>query len=146
MVEGTVRSIEIDAQPEACFEVAADIALYPEWATGVRQTEILENDSDGRVFRAAFVVDGMVKEIAYTLQYSYEYPSKMRWFAEPGGDVSELEGSYEFRDLGDGRTEVVYALRAEPTFTIPGFIKRQAEQQIVNTALRGLRRRVEEKR
>jgi hypothetical protein len=36
----------------------------------------------------------------------------------------------------------VYALTVDTKFTIPGFIKRQAEKQIVNTALRGLRRRV----
>jgi hypothetical protein len=44
--------------------------------------------------------------------------------------------------LDEGRTEIVYALRAEPAFTIPGFLRRQVEKQIVGTALRGLRERV----
>lgn len=144
MVESTVRSIEVDADPSACFAVAADIARYPEWATGVRRTEVLAHDSNGRVSRASFVIDGMVKEISYTLEYAYSDPYTMRWSAEPGGDVSELVGSYEFRDIGDGRTEVVYALRAEPNFIIPGFLKRQAEKQVITTALRGLRSRVEQ--
>jgi hypothetical protein len=39
---------------------------------------------------------------------------------------------------------VVYALTVETVFTIPGFIRRQAERQIVTTALRGLRKRVAE--
>jgi hypothetical protein len=41
----------------------------------------------------------------------------------------------------DGATEVVYALSVEPNFTVPGFLRRQAEKQIVTTALRGLRKR-----
>ncbi|MDH4116396.1 MAG: SRPBCC family protein [Acidimicrobiia bacterium] len=143
MADTTVQSIDIDAPAAACFAVAADIASYPEWATGVRTTEVLESDADGRVLRAHFVIDGMVKEIAYTLVYTYDEPSSISWSAEPGDDLKSLEGSYRFSPLEDGRTEVVYALRAEPGFTIPGFLRRQVEKQIVGTALRGLRERVE---
>jgi hypothetical protein len=32
----------------------------------------------------------------------------------------------------------------EPNFKVPGFLRRQAEKQIVTTALRGLRKRVTE--
>lgn len=142
MAEGTVQSIEIDAEPAACFAVASDVAAYPEWATGVRSTEVLETDVDGKPLRAAFVIDGMVKEISYTLTYTYDEPSSISWTADPGPDLKALEGSYTFNELGEGRTEIVYALRADPAFTIPGFLRRQVEKQIVGTALRGLRERV----
>lgn len=142
MAEGTVQSIEVDAEPSACFAVAADVAAYPEWATGVRSTEVLETDEAGRPHRAAFVIDGMVKEISYVLTYTYDEPNSMSWTADPGDDLKALEGSYTFKDLDDGRTEIVYALRADPAFTIPGFLRRQVEKQIVGTALRGLRERV----
>ena len=55
-----------------------------------------------------------------------------------------MDGRYEFYDLEDGGTEVVYALRVEPNFKVPGMLRRQAERQIVATALRGLRDRAEE--
>jgi ribosome-associated toxin RatA of RatAB toxin-antitoxin module len=142
VAEGTVQSIEVDAEPAACFAVAADVAAYPDWATGVRSTEVLATDSEGRPARASFVIDGMVKEIAYTLTYTYDEPHSMSWTAEPGPDLKALDGSYTFNDLGDGRTQIVYALRADPAFTIPGFLRRQVEKQIVGTALRGLRERV----
>lgn len=142
MAEGTVQSIEIDAEPAACFAVASDVAAYPEWATGVRSTDVLETDSEGRPHRAAFVIDGMVKEISYTLTYSYDEPHSISWTADPGPDLKALEGSYTFKEIAEGRTEIVYALRAEPAFTIPGFLRRQVEKQIVGTALRGLRERV----
>ena len=143
MADSTVQSIEIDAPPAACFAVAADIAAYPEWATGVRTTEVLATDDQGRVQRASFVVDGMVKEISYELEYTYDEPHSISWKAIPGDDINHLEGSYRFSEI-EGGTEVVYALRAEPAFNIPGFLRRQVEKQIVSTALRGLRKRVED--
>ncbi len=144
MAEGTVQSIEVDADPEALFEVAADIESYPEWASGVRQVEILQRDEDGRARRASFVLEGFVKEIAYELVYEYDFPRRMTWTADPSPDIDMLEGSYTFTPKEDGGTEVVYAFRVAPTFKIPGFIRRQAEKQIVTTALRGLRKRVTE--
>lgn len=143
MADSTIQSIDVKASPEACFDVASGIAAYPEWATGVRSTEVLETNEDGRVFRAAFVIDGMVKEIGYSLTYDYQYPDLMTWTADPGDDIEELEGSYRFDAIEDGMTRVTYALRAKPAFSIPGFLRRQVEKQIVTTALRGLRTRVE---
>ena len=146
MAQSTVQSIEIDADPAACFAVAVDITSYPEWATGVRVAEVVEEDDSGRPARASFVIDGMVKEIAYELEYAYDEPDSMTWHAIPGTDIKGMDGSYTFKSIGENRTEVVYALRAEPAFTIPGFLRRQVEKQIVSTALRGLRERVEEVR
>ena len=143
MVEGTVESIEVSATPAQVFAVASDLDSYHEWATGVKEVEVLEKDKEGRPTRARFVVDGMIKEITYILKYTYDEPNSMSWVAEPGPDLNELEGSYVFNDGGEGRTEVVYGLRVEPAFTIPGFLRRQAEKQLVGTALRGLRKRVE---
>jgi hypothetical protein len=54
-----------------------------------------------------------------------------------------MEGSYEFTLKDDGMTEIVYALRVDPAFTVPGFLRRQAERQIVQAAIRNLRRRAE---
>ncbi len=144
MAEGTVESIEIKASPADVFAVASDLDSYSEWATGVKEIEVLEKDKKGRAARARFVVDGMIKEITYVLQYQYDEPNSMTWVAEEGPDLKQLEGSYVFNETAEGRTEVVYGLRVEPSFTIPGFLRRQAEKQLVGTALRGLRKRVEQ--
>ena len=145
MAESTVHSIEIDAPAAACFEVAADVESYPEWASGVKRVDVLERDSEGRPHRAAFVLEGFVKEISYELVYDYDPPHRMSWKADPSPDIAMLEGSYTFTETGDGVTEVVYALSVVPSFVLPGVVRRQAEKQIVTTALRGLRRRVQER-
>ncbi len=142
-MEGTVQSIEVSAPPQLVFEVALDLEAYPEWATGVKEVEVLEEDDHGRPTKVAFVADAMVKEISYTLVYHYEIDNGFSWSAEPGADIKAMDGSYEFNELNDGGTEVLYALKVEPAFTVPGFLRRQAEKQIVSSALRGLKKRAE---
>ena len=142
-MEGTVQSIEVSADAQTVYEVALDLDAYPEWATGVKEVEIEEEDEFGRPVRVSFVADAMIKEIAYTLLYRYDLDNGFSWSAEPGRDINAMEGSYKFTDLEEGGTEVLYALKVEPAFTVPGFLRRQAEKQIVNNALRGLKKRSE---
>lgn len=142
MAEGTFSTLEIDASAEDLYDVAAHVAAYPEWASGVKEVEVLDLDSEGRVDRARFVLEGFVKEIEYVLKYTHDRPNVLSWIAEESDDLKMLEGSYQFSPSDDGATEVVYTLTVEPNFVIPGFIRRQAEKQIVTTALRGLRKRV----
>jgi ribosome-associated toxin RatA of RatAB toxin-antitoxin module len=145
MTDGTFSALEIDASPEVLYDTAADVASYPEWASGVRGVEVLETDSEGKVVRARFILDGFVKEIEYVLRYTHDRPKMLSWVAEESDDLQMLEGSYQFVPKDDGATEVVYSLRVELNFNLPGLIRRQAEKQIVSTALRGLRKRVLEK-
>lgn len=142
MAEGTFSTLEIDATAEELYDVAADVASYPEWASGVKEVEVLATDGAGRVDRARFVLEGFVKEIEYVLKYTHDRPNVLSWVAEESDDLEMLEGSYQFDPADEGATEVVYSLSVQPNFIIPGFIKRQAEKQIVTTALRGLRKRV----
>lgn len=142
-MEGTIRTTETTADAETVFSVAADLAAYPEWATGVNQVEITEEDDAGRARRARFEVEGFIKRISYELEYDYDHPIRIGWRAIPGDDIAEMEGYYEFAPSEGGGTQIIYALRVEPTFAVPGFLRRQAEKQIVASALRGLRQRAE---
>ena len=143
-MEGTIRSSETSASPETVFDVAADLAAYPEWVDGVSTVEILERDEDGLAVAARFEVAGFVKRIEYTLRYEYDRPRRIAWTAVPGEDIAAMQGYYEFRPNDRGGTEILYALQVAPAFTVPGFLRRQAEKQIVTSALRGLRRRAED--
>ncbi len=144
IVERTVRSIETSASPEQVFAVASDLANYPSWASAVKDVEVLDADEEtGLPTRAQMSVDIMVRQISYVLNYEWDAPAAFEWTAEPSADLKELEGRYEFNELEDGGTEIVYALKVEPAFSLPGFLRRQAEKQIVGTALRELKRAAE---
>ena len=142
--EGTVQRVEVSAEPQHVYEVALDIEAYPSWADGVRSVAVVEEDEYGRPMKADFVVDAMDREVAYPLVYDFDYDNGFAWSAIPNDDIKLLEGRYEFNPMDSDDTEVVYALRIEPAFTLPGFLRKQAEKQIIGTALRGLKKRAEE--
>jgi hypothetical protein len=54
-----------------------------------------------------------------------------------------LDGAYVLRDLGNGTTEVTYRLALDVTIPLIGMIKRKGEKILIETALRGLKTRVE---
>ncbi|MEN8234305.1 MAG: SRPBCC family protein [Actinomycetota bacterium] len=143
-MEGTVQKIEVAAPQQFVYEIALDVETYPEWAGGVKAVTVTDEDEHGRPAVADFTVDAMIKELSYTLDYDYGHEGGFAWVARPNIDLTLLEGSYTFNAIDDDNTEVVYALRVEPNFKVPGFLRRQAEKQIVGTALRGLKKRAEE--
>ena len=144
MAEGAVQSIEISAPPAVVFAVLADLPTYPQWISAMRSVVVTEETGDGLPVTATFEVDAMVKVISYELNYECDVPRRMSWTAVPGDDITEMEGSYDLSELEDGCTEVVYALKVDYSFPLPGFLRRQAEKQLVGNALRGLKKRVEE--
>jgi hypothetical protein len=54
-----------------------------------------------------------------------------------------MDGAYSLRALGDGSTEVTYRLVLDLSIPLIGMIKRKGEKMIIDTALKGLKKRVE---
>jgi ribosome-associated toxin RatA of RatAB toxin-antitoxin module len=124
--------------------VIADVAAYPEWAEGVRGADVVAVDAEGRPGRAAFRVGMAGIEATYTLTYTYApNDGGVSWATESAsGAVEDVRGEYRLRSDGF-ETVVTYALRVEPAIALPGYLKRHVERSIVETALEGLKRRVE---
>jgi hypothetical protein len=132
------RTIEIDATPEEVFQVATRYEDYTAWA-GVTAIKVLERGRDG-LGKIVKLDCGMFgRSISYTLSYTYEKPRHMRWFAI-AGSLKELVGSYDFHPIAHGRTRVVYKVRVEPGFYLPGIIKSSTSAFVASAALSNLKR------
>jgi ribosome-associated toxin RatA of RatAB toxin-antitoxin module len=144
VAEQTEGSVRIDAAPSAVMAVIADVVSYPEWAEGVRDVEVVEADDRGRPARAAFRVGMAGIEAAYTLVYRYAAADAgVSWTtASASGAVEDVRGEYRLRAEGE-ETVVAYSLRVEPAIPLPAYLKRHVERTIVESALEGLKRRVE---
>ena len=57
-------------------------------------------------------------------------------------ELAHLDGSYVLTPKGQG-TEVTYRLAVEVSIPMIGMLKRKAEKVIIDTALKGLKKRVE---
>ena len=123
--------------------VIADFSAYPDWATGVRSADVLEEGADSRPSRVRFALDaGLIKD-SYVLAYEWDGDSAVRWtLAEPGTMVTEMSGAYLLADDGSG-TKVSYELAVGMRVPMLGMLKRRAEKTIIETALKGLKSRAE---
>lgn len=143
MADRTESSIVIAAAPAEVMAVIADISSYPDWSDGVKSVEILTEYEDGRPGDARFVVDAGAIKDTYELEYDWNGDESVSWKLTQGQMMKALDGSYELTGNGDGTTTVVYKLAVDVSIPMIGLIKRKAEKVIVDTALRGLKERVE---
>jgi carbon monoxide dehydrogenase subunit G len=144
MAEQTEGTTEIDATPAEVMEVITDFEAYPEWAQGVKKTEVKKSDSKGRPSEVFMEVGQMGVGAKYTLTYKYRARNGgLSWTSkDASGAVKSIKGEYELEQLG-GATKVTYRTTVELAISLPGLMKRQAEKTIINTALGGLKKRVE---
>jgi ribosome-associated toxin RatA of RatAB toxin-antitoxin module len=143
MAERTQGEITIAADPRAIMDVIADFEAYPEWASSVKKSEILERDAEGRGKKVRFEVSLLGLNGWYELTYAYEPDDTgISWTFVDGAPIKNLEGEYSLSG-GDGSTDVVYRASVEPGIPMIGFMKRKMEKQVIDIALKGLKKRVE---
>jgi ribosome-associated toxin RatA of RatAB toxin-antitoxin module len=142
MAEQTTSSIIVDATPAQVMAVIADFPAYPEWAQGMKQAEVVEEGADGRAEQVHFELEAAPIKDSYTLAYDWQGDSAVQWNLVEGRMLKAMEGAYELRPSGDG-TEVTYRLAVEVSIPMIGMLRRKAEKVIIDTALKGLKKRVE---
>jgi ribosome-associated toxin RatA of RatAB toxin-antitoxin module len=143
MADATTSSIDIAAAPEQVMAVIADFAAYPEWADQVKSVEIVEPGSGDRPRRVRFTMDaGPIKD-SYTLDYTWAGDDRsVSWTLVKGQMQRAQDGSYALAE-GEGTTTVTYSLAVDLNIPMIGMLRRKAEKVIIDTALKGLKRRVE---
>ena len=142
MAEQTTSSIVIDASPEDIMSVIGDFAAYPEWAKGVTTADVVKEGSDGWAEQVFFALDVSPIKDEYTLAYTWDGDREVTWTLVEGKMLRALDGAYVLRDKG-GSTEVTYSLVLDLSIPLIGMIKRKGEKILIDTALKGLKKRVE---
>jgi ribosome-associated toxin RatA of RatAB toxin-antitoxin module len=143
MADQTESSIEINASPAEIMTVIADLAAYPEWSDGITSVEVLSvYEEDGRPADARFHLDSGPIRDDYELEYDWDGDTEVTWKLTKGDMVTAMDGMYRLTPSGDSTT-VLYRLAVDVKIPMLGMIKRKAEKVIVDTALKGLKERVE---
>ena len=143
MAEATSSSITIAAPPERVMAVIADFAAYPEWADQINAVEVLAPGSAGRAERVRFTMDAGAIKDSYTLDYTWAPDGRsVSWTLVKGQIQKAQDGSYRLAGRADSTT-VTYSLAVDLNIPMIGMLRRKAEKVIIDTALKGLKRRVE---
>jgi ribosome-associated toxin RatA of RatAB toxin-antitoxin module len=146
MAEATSSSIVIDADPAAIMDVIADLESYPEWAASVKSVNVLTvfDDADERPAQARFVLDAGAVKDTYVLDYEWDGDNEVRWRLVEAQILTAMDGVYRLTSQGQGQTQVDYDLTLDVKIPMIGMLRRKAEKVITDTALRELKRRVEQ--
>lgn len=144
MAEQTESSIVVNAAPSAIMDVIADLPAYPQWSDGITEVTVLAMfEDDGRPADARFhLSSGPIKD-TYELEYDWDEDRSVSWHLTKGDMLTAMDGTYWLDPNGDGSTTVRYRLAVDVKIPMIGMLKRKAEKVIVDTALKGLKKRVE---
>ena len=143
MADQTESSIEINAAPAHIMDVIAALPAYPQWSEGITSVEVLSiYEDDGRPAAARFHIDSGPLRDDYELEYDWNGDTEVTWKLTRGDMVTAMDGMYRLAASGDSTT-VLYRLAVDVKIPMLGMIKRKAEKVIVDTALKGLKERVE---
>jgi len=143
MADLASSTITISAPPEQVMAVIADVDRYPEWTGQIKSAQVLEQDADGRPQQARFVMDAGVLKDEYVLRYAWQ-PTAVSWELVGPSTVQKSQvGSYALAPRAGG-TEVTYSLSVDIAMPMLGMFKRKAEKMIMDSALKELKKRVEQ--
>lgn len=144
MADESTQSIVVAAAPPAIMAVIADFPAYPEWANAVKETEVLETGADGNPSQVRFTLDAGPFKDVYTLSYKWADDGlSVNWNLVKGQMQRAQTGTYQLTPEGD-QTRVTYTLSVQLVVPMIGLFRRKAEKMIMDTALKELKRRVEE--
>ena len=142
MPDQASSSITIDADKEAVMAVIADFDAYPEWASMIKNVSVDETDAEGRGTQVTYTMDAGMLSDTYTLAYDWHGDDRLDWTLVKSKTMKSQKGSYILEDSG-GSTNVTYQLAVELNIPVLGMLKRRGEKMIIDTALKGLKKRVE---
>ncbi len=143
MADQTQGSIDIDADPKAIMAVIKDYEAYPEWAGQIKKVEVRQRDDGERGKQVYYEVSQGPMKADYVLEYTYKpEDGGVSWVFIEGHGLRDLQGDYTLEPKGD-QTHVTYKAKVDITIPMLGMIKRKMEKLVIDTALKGLKKRVE---
>lgn len=146
MADSTKSSVSIKAPPAEVLDVIADFDSYPEWTGQIKKAEVLSEDEQGWPLQVQLTLDaGVIKDtyvLAYTWDVGEDGTGVVSWELVKSSILKSLDGIYRLSGTAD-QTDVVYELTVDLSIPVIGMLRRKAEKTIIETALKGLKKRVE---
>lgn len=138
----TNGEIEILADAATILATIADFPTYPAWSSAHKSAVIEETDEQGRPTRVRMMMSMVGITDEQLVDYTWTGDEKVTWTLVESAQQRSQEGSYDLVPTAAG-TKVVFALNVEIKIPIPGFLLNRAKKSALETATKGLKKRVE---
>lgn len=135
------RTAVLAVPSEKLLKVIQDFKKYPEFVTGVKSAEILQEGGGSKPARVKYGVEIMGKKIDYTLDHFTDGASGVRWELVESSLMKVNRGGWKLEPKGGASTEVTYTLELELNFSVPGFIMNQLVKSSLPTMMESFEKR-----
>jgi len=98
-------SIIIDVEPSKLFDVITDFEKYPEFLKEVSDIKMV--DQGENQWTVTFYVS-IIKKVDYTLKLKGDPGKSVTWSLAKKGFMKQNDGSWQLKDLGNGKTKATY--------------------------------------
>lgn len=124
----------VDVPKDKFFAAVAAYENYPQFVTGCKKIEV-ERKAPGQA-RVKYSVNMLGKDLWYLLEHTEDAASGTLTWKLIESDLLKVDsGTWTLRDLGDGRTEVTYAIEIEFKIWIPGPVLKGLTQTTLPTLI-----------
>ncbi|WP_349270236.1 cyclase [Mycolicibacterium parafortuitum] len=134
------REIVIEATPDEILAVLYDLESLTEWSAAHQLVEILERDDEGRPKRSRQVVKIVGVSDDQILDY-HVYDDGVGWTLVSSDQQRAQEARYTLTPEGE-HTRVSLELMVDLKAPLPGFLIKKGAKGLMDTATKGLRKRV----
>ncbi|MEE6177347.1 SRPBCC family protein [Mycobacterium sp. 050134] len=134
------REIDIEATPAEVMDVLFDLESLPQWSSVHQEVEILERDDEGHPSKSRQVVKLVGVSEEQVLNYTI-HDDGVSWTLDHAKQQRAQEGRYTLTPEGDV-TRVRFELTVDLLMPVPGFLVRRGAKSLMDTATKGLRKRV----
>jgi ribosome-associated toxin RatA of RatAB toxin-antitoxin module len=134
------RELVIEATPDEIMDVLLDIESLPEWSSAHQKVEVLERDDQGRPSRSRQVVKIVGISEEQELAYSV-HDDGVSWTLINAKQQRAQDARYTLIPDGDS-TRLRFDLSVDLTAPVPGFLIKKGAKGLMDTATKGLRKRV----
>lgn len=111
-----VRTQVFDVDINKLYSVIIDYAKYPEFVDGVSKIKVLsQNETSAKVEYSL----NFIKTFTYIINLTQVKPNKVSWTLDSGDIFKTNNGSWDLKDLGNGKTEVTYSLEIDTKIFAP---------------------------
>ncbi len=135
------REIIIEATPDEIMDVLFDLESLTEWSSAHQKVEILERDDQGHPSKSRQVIKIVGISDEQVLAYSTHEDGVSWTLVSSAGQQRAQHARYTLTPEGDS-TRVHFELTIELSMPLPGFVIRRGAKSLMDTATKGLRKRV----
>lgn len=142
MAMNTSGEIDVRATPAAIIATIVDFATYPEWSSAHKKAVVEETDAQGRPSRVRMTVSMVGISDEQVVDYTFDGDERVSWSLVESTQQRSQEGSYVLTPTADG-THLAFELAVDLKIPVPGFLLNKAKKSALETATKGLKKRVE---